>query len=217
MIDPAVPIVHLDADGVRRLMSLVVRRQVSESTQLTVLHEAGRVISVVHSRDGHLLGHRGLITDPVAAAGALRRSAGVDRVVMLDRARLDDLAAAVVEAARRLPSQGDLLLEAHDLYWHHPAVVTDPAPPASSWAPVRDLLRALPDGWLHLSLGDDPRLDAHVLVRSGWVAAITGRDPGAGAVLRVVLGWDDVEAITAAADPVAALADALDRLAQPAP
>jgi hypothetical protein len=217
MIDPAVPITHLDPDAVRLLMSLIVQRASTDEAQLTVLHHAGRVVSVVHSVDGHVGGHRDPVVEPAATAAALLASTGVGRVVVVDRAQLDDLAAAVVEAARRLPSQGDLLLEAHDLYWSHPAVATAPAAPRSSWAPVRDLLRQLPDGWLHLAIGREPTLDAHLRIAAGWIAEITGRAPAAPPLLRVELTWDDVAHITTAPDPLTALLDTLDHLTQPAP
>jgi hypothetical protein len=217
VIDPAVPITHLDPDGVRRLMALVTSRSGAAGTQLTVLHDEGRVIGVVHSVDGHVDAHREDVTDPAALAAALLEATGVDRVVVLDRSRLDDVAAAVVDAARRLPSQGDLLLAAHDIWWSHPAVVTAPTPPLSSWAPVRDLLRGLPDGWIHLAIGPDPRLDAHLRLAGGWIAEITGRDPAAGPLLRLDLDWADLERIAHAPVPLEALLDHLDHLHPPSP
>jgi len=217
VIDPAVPITHLDPDGMRRLMSLVVQRSGADDIQLTVLHDAGRVVGVVHSVEGHVDGHREPVSDPQATAAALLKETGVDRVVVLDRPRLEDLAAAVVDAARWNPSQGDLLLAAHDLYWSHPAVATAPAPPLPTWAPFRDLLRALPDGWLHIQVGgageDEPVLVACLRLANGSISEITGRDPGIEPRLRLDLTWDHVARIANAPDPTAALVDVLDEIA----
>lgn len=211
MIDPAAPITHLDPGGVRHLMALVRHRMDASGHTLTVLHDAGVVVAVVDSNLGHVAGHREAIADAGARAAELLGLTGVERVVVLDRSQLDAVGAAVVELARQLPSQGDLLLAANDLWWSHPAVATAPVPPISSWAPVRQALRKMPDGWLHVALGGDdgPQLDAHLRVEGGWVREITGRMPRQATVASLAAEWSVVEAAAAAVEPWAALLDAI--------
>lgn len=162
MISPKVRMTDLD-DGFARLCGLVARRDQRVASVLTVLHDAGDVINVVHSGRGAVPEFREPITDPLRDAVAMRTATSVDRVVLIDRRGLDALSADVVALARSTPVQSELLIAAQERFWSHPSVVTVPEPPRSPWPAVQRALAAMADDWLLLVVWDGDAVCSSVL------------------------------------------------------
>ena len=174
MIHPEVRITDLDVDGFAHLCGVISARDMRTAAELTVLHDGGRVLQVV-GPDGAVDDVGARIDDPAARADELLASRAVDRVVLLDRSQLDDLATVVVDAAAASPVQSDLLEAAHHADWSSPGVTTAPEPPAWPWTPVQDALTELGSGWLLLAAwrGEECALRLMAEVRAGLVARIT--------------------------------------------
>lgn len=193
MIDPGVAVVDVDPEGFALVNAALSSRQRTEPATATV---------VVDGPEG------------LAALGdleALRQAEGVDRLVVLDRQRLDDLSAAFVEAARETDDQGRLLAKCREIYVNHPAVTLVPCPSdaASGWVPVGDLLESIEDGhWIRAVIGDWG-LAAELC--GGRIVRITSSPPE-GAVSAVLLQGtaDDLEAVLCAPNPIGELLHRID-------
>lgn len=176
MISPDVQIVDLEPDGFAHLCRLMSPRVYSTGRDLQILHADGRVVAAVDTRDGVVTSaYTGPVPDPDEA---LNRS-GADRVIMVDRTMSDDLAQALLEAARTSPTQAELFWTSQATFWAHPAVTVRPPVGASVWPGLHAWLKGLgPETWAVLGAwrGDDLALSLVVRFRDGDADLITSAD-----------------------------------------
>jgi hypothetical protein len=184
VIDPRVAIEDVDPKAFAHINAVLSRRDRSTQTSTTVVH-----------------GGVGSLGD----VEALRRAHGVDELVLLDQAGLDDLSAQLVEIAKQADNQGDLLVRCRQAYVDHWAVTIVPPPaPPTGWAPVQHLLASVPDHhWIEVQAGDWV-LAAEV--EGGRVVRITSvPPPDANRAVRLEGTVEDFDAVLLAPDPWAEL------------
>ena len=214
MIAPDVKMVDLDPVGFGWVCSVITRRDRARRSGLTVLHESGHVVRVVHSTDGDLDAWHEPFANASERAHELLALAGVEEVTMLDRSGLDDLSAALVDAARRSPTQPEMLWACADAYRSHPAVALAPEREPSPWPAIAAAARSLgPHAWVDLVAHDDSgdvvtRLTAEL--RDGVVVLLTSTPPAMEPVVHVDIAQRDLEAALLAPDPLAHLRDLAD-------
>ncbi|MHB8718502.1 MAG: hypothetical protein ACYDAC_06385 [Candidatus Dormibacteria bacterium] len=233
MIDPDVRIIDLEPDGFALICRIASAAQRSTPTTISVLHDSG-VPVVAHHSDGEEVPPACLdrFDDPPRRARTLQAEHGVDRVVMYDRSRADDLAAHMVGNSGPHVTQLEAFWANSDSFWSSPAIAVAPPPPPNPWRvlPAR-LRRAGDDWWGVLALYEGDTCAASLLghVGGGRVDILTSLDhlgtgverpvaAEAGRLLdlaaplgRVALGLACEAALFAEAlsapDPLAALAD----------
>jgi hypothetical protein len=118
-----------------------------------VLHSEGRVLTRHPADVGVAPGD--VVHDPQKTADLLYGAGGYDRVLVIDRDRLSELAC---QAAPLAEPDGDLTTyreRVDALYWASPAVVTAPAAPANPWRDMRMLAEALGSGLVHVLVHDE--------------------------------------------------------------
>jgi hypothetical protein len=118
-----------------------------------VLHAEGKVLTRHPAELGIAPGDA--VGPLPALAQRLRAEGDLDRVVLIDRARLPALARAGAELVQ---PGGDLTRyreQVDALYWSSPAVVTDPGPPANPWLEMRLRTEALGAGLVHVLVYED--------------------------------------------------------------
>lgn len=192
MIDPGVAIHDLDGSGYEALVGVLHARDRDRPPELHILHESGRVLSVVHTVDGPIPGPHPEVTDPDALPADLRRHYGVERVVVADA---DRLAASVVEAERRGAldrSQVTLFDRMSDAFWTSPGVATDPAPTPSLWPEVERAFARLPDGPFAIVADDVLRM--MVRMRDGLVVELTRAPDDLSGIPVVEATWAEITA-----------------------
>jgi hypothetical protein len=194
----------LDEGGFALLEELVSRRDLGGGPELHVLHESGRVVSVLHTGHGTLPGPHSDVAP--ADAARLREAHDVDRVVLLD-ADLFDAAEDPALVALDVP-QPTLFATQVERFWSSPAVVTEPAPVRTSWVQLAQALRALPDGSVLLVVDDTIRLRGRL--EAGLLTSVTTlRDRPDDVVLELVLTTAELTALLAAPDVAAALLEVI--------
>lgn len=179
MIAADVRMVDLDPSGFPWLCSLLARRDRAATPTLQVLHDAGRVLNVVHTVRGRVSHHREPFGDPQSRARELLVSTDAERVVLIDRSKLDNLWAEIEALARPEVSQPELLWASNDRFWSHPAVATAPAAPRSAYPWVHGWFTSLgPDWWGLVGAwrGEELVLSLVFHVRDGLVRAVTSGD-----------------------------------------
>lgn len=184
MIDPRVAIEDIDPEAFAHINAVLSRRDRSTQSSATVVH-----------------GGVGSLGD----VEALRRAHGVDELVLLDQAGLDDLSARLVDIARQADNQGDLLVRCRQAYVDHWAVTIVPPPaPPTGWAPVQLLLASVPDHhWIEVQAGD---WVLAAKVEGGRVVRITSvPPPDANRAVRLEGTVEDFDAVLLAPDPWAEL------------
>jgi hypothetical protein len=193
VIDPAVRIEDVDPVGFARLNAALARRDAQTRSTLTVIHRAG----VVNQASAPNVSD---IDDP----DALRAAHGVDEVVLLDQDGLDDLSARLADAARHAVDQAGLLAACRQIYLDHWAVTVVPRPGPSRWAPVEELVAAVPDGgWL---VGRDECWTVAAQVQGGRIVRITSHPPEDAHVVLTMQGTAaDTDAVLLAEDPLTEL------------
>lgn len=186
MIDPRVAIEDVDPDAFAHINAVLSRRDRSTQSTVTVVHDGVGSLGDVE---------------------ALRREHGVDELVLLDRAGLDDLSARLVGIAKQTDNQGDLLVRCRQAYVDHWAVTVVPPPaPPTGWAPVQALLASVPDHhWIEVQAGDWV-LAAEV--EGGRVVRITSSPPPeAPRAVRWDCTVDELDTVLSAPDPWAELGE----------
>ena len=112
-----------------------------------MIHDHGRVVRAVDNATG-VLPRPWPELDPTADLAAearrLRAEFGVDRIVLAERSGLLELAGQLAATGDPVADQPSMLRASNRLFWESPAIVTDPAPPPDRWAPVADVMSALP-------------------------------------------------------------------------
>jgi hypothetical protein len=178
MIAPDVVILDLEPVGFGVICALAEARQRRGERVVSVLHDAGRVVNVVCSRDGVLGAHREPFNDAQRRAATLLAATGADRVVLLDRSRVDDLAADLAGVSLTQRSQVDVFWDNADIFWSSAAIATAPAPPANPWRALPPLLRRAEGAWALLALYDSDDCVATLLARvdGGQISLITSLD-----------------------------------------
>lgn len=186
MIAPDIEIVDVEPDGFGVVCSIASTYDRPTAGELHVLHDGGRVLRVVHTVAGPTAQHREpLGADLAADAASLRLRTGVDRVVLVDRARLVAEAEAFAAVGPASVDQGTVMRRSNDVFWSSPAVVTDPAPPSSaaSWDRLADHVRSLGPDFRALVAGYDGDACAFTLlarVVDGLVVHLTSLPLGPG-------------------------------------
>lgn len=157
MIAPGLRVVDVEPDGFGVLNALVSRYDRPTAGELHVLHDRGRVLRVVHTLEGPTSEHREpLGEDLPAKAAELRRQAGVDRVVLVDRDRLSDLSHPLSACGPPEVDQPTAFRRSHDVFWSSDAVVTAPAPPnRASWVELERHLSSVGNDYWGLLAGYD--------------------------------------------------------------
>jgi hypothetical protein len=167
VIAPEIRIVDVEPDGFGIVCDLASRHDHSSRGQLHVLHEGGQVLRVVHTVHGPTMQHREpLGSDLPATARALRESAGVDRVVLVERSGLLAMADDLAATGPATIDQPTFFRRSNALFWASPAVVTDPAAPATgpAWERLEEHLRGLGDDYWGLLAGYDGEVCAFTLL-----------------------------------------------------
>jgi hypothetical protein len=211
LIDPGIAIHDLDGSGYEALVGVLQARDRNRPAELHVLHESGRVVSVVHTTEGPVPGPHPDVADAAALAAELRRRHGVERVVVADA---DRLAASVAEAEQKGAldrSQVTLFDRMSGAFWTSPGVVADPPPTASLWAQVEQAFGRLPDGPFAVVAGDVLRMS--VRVRDGLVVELTRAPARLDATPVVETSWEEI-ATGLGEDPAATLLRLVERVAR---
>ena len=202
MIAPGLRVVDVEPDGFGVLNALASRYDRPVAAELHVLHDRGAVLRVVHTLAGPSAEHDGHLGDDLAAAAAeLRRRTGVDRVVLVDRDGLSELAQPLAACGSPQVDQPTAFRRSHELFWASAAVVTDPEPPSwASWVALEEHLRALGDDYWALLAGYDGDLCAFTLLArfvTGQLTHLTSLQPVLGDARPPA---EDVAALVAAAE-----------------
>ena len=158
MIAPGIRIVDVEPDGFGVVCGLMSGRERETRGELHVLHDAGVVRRVVHTVTGPTPAFREPLGDDLPRrARELREQAGVDRVVLVERAALVAQSHAFAAVGPSTVDQPTMMRRSNALFWSSPAVVTDPAPPAGgeTWQQLHQHLRGLGDDYWGLLAGYD--------------------------------------------------------------
>ncbi len=184
MIAPDVAIIDLEPVGFGLISSLAEARQRRGDRVVSLLHDAGRVVHVVCSRDGVLEAHREPFDDAQQRAAELLAATAADRVVLYDRTRLDGLAADLARIPHVERGQVEVFWDNADCFWSSAAIATAPAVPSNPWRGLEPLLRRVEGAWALLALydGDDCVATLIARVERGRISLLTSLDHLDGAV-----------------------------------
>jgi hypothetical protein len=183
VIAPDVVITDLEPDGFYLICQIAEQRQRRAERVVSVLHDAGEVVTVVDSHGGVLDAHREPFTDAQDRGAALLAETGADRVVLYDRAQLDELASRLADIPVTVLPQQRVFWDNADAFWSSPAIATAPPHHPDPWRVAPALLRRAEGGWALLALYDGERCAATLLaqVSGGMVCAVTSLDAVDGA------------------------------------
>jgi hypothetical protein len=173
-----VVICDLEPVGFGVICALAETRQRRGAQVVSVLHDAGRVVHVVSSRDGALATHREPFEDARERAAELLAATGADRVVLYDRTRSDELAGELARIRFAERTQLEVFWDNADRFWSSPAIATAPAPPANPWRALPEILRRADGAWALLALYDGDNCAATLLARidAGRIVLLTSLD-----------------------------------------
>lgn len=217
MIAGGVRMHGFETQSFARLGALAVRRQAERSHELHVLHEAGRVLSVVDTARGRLRGVWEDVTDPIATARRLREEHGVDRVVVADAEALREMLASVEADVTQAWSQPDVFLALQHGFRDCAGVVCDPPSPSlQGWDEIRRSLAVAGDGRFVLAASDVPDWPIALggIVEGGLIVEVAdlSRDEVAmlpelspGVVVAIVVTMEQLAAALSSADAGSAL------------
>ena len=183
MIAPDIRVVDVEPDGFGVVCALASTYDRPTRGELHVLHDAGRVLRVVHTLTGPTSEHREPLGDDLPARAAqLRERAGVDRVVLVERSGFLALAGDLAAVGPATLDQPTVFRRSNAVFWSSPAVVTDPAPPDTgpSWERLEAHLRSLGADYWGLLAGYDGDRCAFTLVGrfvSGRLVHLTSLTP----------------------------------------
>ncbi|HEX9767202.1 MAG TPA: hypothetical protein VGA36_10600, partial [Nitriliruptorales bacterium] len=151
-------------------------RVYSSGRDLQVVHDDGRVIAAVDTREGVVTSrYAGPVPDP----DELLDRSGADRVILVDRSLSDGLATSLLTASRNSPTQAELFWNSQAAFWAHPAVSVRPPVGGSVWPGLHARLKELgPQVWAVLGAwrGDELALSLIVRFRDGDADLITSAD-----------------------------------------
>lgn len=179
MIAPGVLTADLEPTGFARLCGLASKRQMTSTCTISVLHDGGRVVHAVSSRGEVPPAAHEPFEDAAARAAELRALSGAHRVVLYDRSRTDELAAALVGNATPEATQLGAFWANAQTFWSSAAIATDPAPPPDPWPALAGRLAGLGDDWWGLlAVYDGEACAASLLAhfREGVVTLLTSLD-----------------------------------------
>lgn len=180
MIAPDVRLVDLEPDGFALICRLALAAQLAQPRTVSVLHDSGVPVSA-HDSTGARLDASWLAAfdDATRQATELRAAHAVERVVLYDRSRVDQLAAAVVANSTPATTQLEAFWANSDSFWSSPAIAVAPPPPANPWRhlPAR-LGRLGDDWWALLAMYDGDTCAATLLghLAGGRVDTVTSLD-----------------------------------------
>lgn len=181
MIACDVAVGELEAEPWGELCAAVLRRRCA-TPWAYVLHEAGRVVATVPPGAGGFAPGDEL-TDPPAAAEAVRAATGRIRAVVIDRDALPDLVREAIGLAAPGQPLPELRARVADAYWSSPGVATSPAPRPAPWRDLSETLRSRGGrlgGLLALVDGSRVVLALEAEVQDGLLVAV--RSPSLGDV-----------------------------------
>jgi hypothetical protein len=204
VIAPGIRMEDLDEGGFALLEELVSRRDLGGGPELHVLHESGRVVSMLHTVHGPLPGPH----QDVAPADAphLRAAHGVDRVVLLDADAFDAVEDPGL-VALDVP-QPTLFATQVERFWSSPAVIADPEPVRTSWPSLARALEELGAGWVLLVVDDAIRLQGRL--EAGLLTSVsTLRDRPDDVVLDLRFTKAEVEELLGSPDVAGALLEVM--------
>jgi hypothetical protein len=142
-----------------------------------VLHSGGRVLTCHPAAIPVAAGDA--VPDPNLLAQSLHASCELDRIVVIDRDQLPDLArvgAELVEPGGPLTTYRERV---EDLYWAHAGVATEPAPPANAWRRTREAVGQVREGVVHALVTDDGALVAGLALHIRDAAVVRISSPQA--------------------------------------
>jgi hypothetical protein len=173
-----VVICDLEPVGFGVICALAEARQRRGERVVSVLHDAGRPVHAVCSRDGVLDAHREPFDNAQRRAAELLAATGADRVVLYDRTRTDELAAELSRIPFAERTQVEVFWDNADRFWSSPAIATAPTPPANPWRALPDVLRRADGAWALLAIYDGDECAATLLARidAGRVTLLTSLD-----------------------------------------
>lgn len=208
MLDPSIAMHDLDGCGFDLLNALAERRQVNSVHELQVLHESGRVLAVVDSRVGSLIGPHPPVVDPAAAVIYWRTRTGAERVLLADADTFRYLARLEANCAGTDCSQAELFTRLTAAFWTAEGVVADPPVDPTDWAPLAKALAELGPAVVRLVVmrGDGAAVDVFGRLRAGRLVELAGT-PAAGVPcaasekrLTVRLDWSEFEELMLSPD-----------------
>lgn len=175
MIAPDVAIVDLEPAGYSWMARLLAQRQMRADRVVTLLHDGGRVLAVRDSQRGFLHGFDQPVENAQARAEEMRVATGAGRVVVVERAAMEQVAQAVVDAASPQAGQIEAFRAGSEAFWESPGVATSPSPPPDSWKGVAARLSEAGHLWtLVTAEGVGPRRAALLAeVDGGQVRVLT--------------------------------------------
>lgn len=216
MIDPDIRIVDLDTEGFAHLSEVLSRRAIGQKPEIHVLHDAGKVLNVVHTSSGVIAEHRGDFTDAHMRAEQILKDSDAGRVVMIDKSMILDLPAQQVELAKQSYGQGELLWKSSEAFWTSPGVATAPAPPIPSWLKLQERIQSFGDDFWAVVVASDICLVGHF--EGGYLTLLTSGNPESaieeteqrGPVpLALVCDLELFDAVLSAPDPLQKLGEVL--------
>lgn len=176
MISPDVRIVDLEPEGFGHVNQVLSRRAAKQGPEIHLLHDAGKVLNVVHTAEGVIADYRGNFTSPQSRAEEIRSMSGVARVILIDQSLISGLPSRLVGIASSVHSQGELLWEGAAAFWSDPGIATAPAPPIPPWPKVHDRIKSFGDDfWVLLAAweGERPAVDLLGHFQDGYLTLIT--------------------------------------------
>ena len=231
MISPTVRMHGFDSPSFATLCTLAARRDTTSRHEVHLLHEAGHVLAVVDSVEGHIAAPFTALTDAADAARALRAERQADRAIVADVASLRTTVAKSEATVTGKLTQPGLMLLMQQTFRDCSGVVADPPLPSlDGWRALEQRLRDAGDGAFVLAAGTAPHWPIALRGRleAGAIVEVTDLPAPAVAVLPALYGlpallgerlavslltsYDDLAATFDAADVGRAI---LDRLGEP--
>jgi hypothetical protein len=228
VISPQLRTHGLDSPSFATLCALVAGRDTAPRHEVHLLHDAGRVLSVVDSVAGRVAAPADVVTDAVRTAQALREQHGADRAIVADAVALREMYAAVEATVTPRTNQPALLLAHQQAFRDCAGVVADPPlPPVTSWRALEQRLRDAGDGTFLIAAGTAPSWQIALwgCIRDGVITDVTDLPPAAVDLLpalyavpallgeriavALVTSYDGLRAILGAADVARAILDNL--------
>ena len=165
-----------------RLCAMASRRDTARRREVHLLHDNGRVLSVVDTVSGRLDPPFAEVADAAGAARQLRELRQADRAIVADaaalRAMLDEVEARVTPQT----SQPALMLLHQQAFRECPGVVCDPPMgELTSWTELAQLLRNVGDGAFVIAAGSSDEWSIALCgsLRDGLIVEVTDLPPAA--------------------------------------
>ena len=179
MIHPDISIVDIEPEGFAHVSEVLSHRGLNSGFEIQVLHDSGRVLNVVSTKEGTIQQYREPFEDGAVRAEEILSTSEASRVVLIDRSKIGGLPARLAEIAKASFGQGDFFWAGSEAFWTNPGVSTAPDPPIPPWTRLGGAIRLLGDDfWAVVASwrGEEPVvcLIAHFI--DGYIRLLTSLD-----------------------------------------